>query len=143
MTIGETQERIIKDFEGLTDWEDRYREIIELGRKLAPINEAYKTDKYKLSGCQSQVWLNSKYENGKVLFEAENDNGIRYGFTDNSDRVTLDLKDGKKVSVDFSDRASHDLPYAAVTLDGQPWIFEFPTLLYDYVVRFLAVPPSH
>ena len=66
----------------------------------------------------------------------------RYGFTDNSDRVTLELKDGKKVSVDFSSRASLEVPIAAVTLDGQPWIFLFPTWLYDYVQRFLSVPPS-
>ena len=66
----------------------------------------------------------------------------QYGFTDNSDRVTLDLKDGKQVWVDFSDRASPNMPYAAVTLGGQPWVFQFPTLLYDYVVRYLAAPPT-
>jgi hypothetical protein len=66
----------------------------------------------------------------------------RYGFKDDSDRITLELKDGKKVSVDFSSRASLELPIAAVMLDGQPWIFQFPTWLYDYVRRFLAVPPS-
>jgi hypothetical protein len=66
----------------------------------------------------------------------------RYGFTDNSDRITLELKNGKKLSVDFSSKASPDLPVAAVTLDGQPWIFVFPTWLYDYVQRFLSVPPS-
>jgi hypothetical protein len=66
----------------------------------------------------------------------------RYGFADNSDRVTLELKDGKKVSVDISSRASPDFPVAAVTLDGQPWIFQVPTWLYDYVRRFLSVPAS-
>ncbi len=66
----------------------------------------------------------------------------RYGFTDNGDRVTLDLKGGKKLSVDFSSKASSEVPIAAVTLDGQPWIFVFPTWLYDYVQRFLSVPPS-
>ena len=66
----------------------------------------------------------------------------RYGFNDNSDRVTLELKDGKKVSVDFSSRASPDFPIAAVTLDGQPWIFQFPTWLYDYTRRFLSVPAN-
>jgi cysteine desulfuration protein SufE len=79
MTIGETQEEIIKDFEGLTDWDDRYREIIELGRKLAPINEAYKTDKYKLSGCQSQVWINARLEENRVVFEADSDAAIVKG----------------------------------------------------------------
>jgi hypothetical protein len=66
----------------------------------------------------------------------------RYGFTDNSDRVTLELKNGKKLSVEFSTKTSPELPIAAVTLDGQPWIFVFPTWLYDYVQRFLSVPPS-
>ena len=66
----------------------------------------------------------------------------RYGFNDNSDRVTLEMKDGKKVSVDFSSRASPDFSIAAVTLDGQPWIFQFPTWLYDYARRFLSVPAN-
>ena len=66
----------------------------------------------------------------------------RCGFTDNGDRITLELKNGNKVSVDFSSQASPDLPCAAVTLDGQPWIFLFPAWLYDYVQRFLSVPPS-
>ena len=66
----------------------------------------------------------------------------RYGFTDNNDRVTLELKNGQKVSVDFSSQASPDLPYTVVTLDGQPWIFKFPAWLYDYMQRFLSVPPS-
>ncbi len=49
----------------------------------------------------------------------------RYGFTDNSDRVTLDLKDGKKVSVEFSGQVSPDLPYAGVTLMGNPGFSSF------------------
>jgi hypothetical protein len=66
----------------------------------------------------------------------------RYGFTDNSDRVTLDLKDGKKIWVDFSNQVSPDFPYAGVTLDGQAWVFQFPAWLYDSIVRYLAAPPS-
>ncbi len=66
----------------------------------------------------------------------------RYGFTDSSDRITLDLKDGRKFPVDFSRPAGADLPFAAVTLDGEPWVFQFPTWLYEYVGRFLAVSPG-
>jgi hypothetical protein len=66
----------------------------------------------------------------------------RYGLNDNSHRVTLEMKDGKKVSVDFSTRASPDFRIAAVTLDGQPWIFQLPTWLYEYTRRFLSVPAS-
>jgi hypothetical protein len=66
----------------------------------------------------------------------------RYGFTDDGQRVTLEMKNGTSVSVEFSGRPSPNSPYAAVTLDGRLWIFQFPTWLYDYVQRYLAVPPS-
>jgi len=66
----------------------------------------------------------------------------RYGFTDNGQRITLELKNGDQVSVEFSSQASPNSPYAAVTLDGQLWIFQFPTWLYDYAQRYLSVPPS-
>lgn len=79
MTVLETQEQIVNEFEQFIDWEDRYRHIIELGRQLKPIDELYKTDKYKLSGCQSQVWINAKLEDGKIIFEADSDAAIVKG----------------------------------------------------------------
>lgn len=79
MTILETQAQIVKEFDQLIDWEDKYKRIIDLGRKLAPINELYKTEKYKLSGCQSQVWINAKLEDGKIFFEADSDAAIVKG----------------------------------------------------------------
>ncbi len=45
------------DFDLLDDWEDRYRYVIELGRKLPPFPEAARTDANKVRGCASQVWL--------------------------------------------------------------------------------------
>lgn len=65
-----------------------------------------------------------------------------YGLTENTHRITLELKNGEKASVEFSSHASPNSPYAAVTLDGQPWIFQFPSWLYDYVQSHLSVPPS-
>jgi len=79
LTILETQAQIVKEFDQLIDWEDKYKRIIDLGRKLAPINELYKTEKYKLSGCQSQVWINAKLEDGKIFFEADSDAAIVKG----------------------------------------------------------------
>ena len=64
----------------------------------------------------------------------------RYGFTDRDQRVTLEMKNGDKAPVEFSALASPNSPYAAVTVDGQLWIFQFPTWLYDYVQRYLSVP---
>lgn len=48
---------ILSDFELLEDWEDRYRYVIELGRDLAPLPDALRTDANKVRGCASQVWL--------------------------------------------------------------------------------------
>ena len=50
-------DEIVTDFELLEDWEDRYRYVIELGRKLRPLPEAYRNDTNKVQGCVSQVWL--------------------------------------------------------------------------------------
>ena len=50
-------DEIVADFELLEDWEDRYRYVIELGRKLQPLPEAERNDINKVQGCVSQVWL--------------------------------------------------------------------------------------
>lgn len=79
MTVQEIQDEIVKEFEQYTDWEDKYRHIINLGRQLPPIDEQARTDKNKLSGCQSQVWINAKLDNGRILFEADSDAAIVKG----------------------------------------------------------------
>jgi cysteine desulfuration protein SufE len=66
--------RQIKDqFLKFSDWEDRYRELIHLGRGLAPYPDEKRDDKYKIKGCQSQVWLYPEYKNGRVYFLADSD----------------------------------------------------------------------
>jgi cysteine desulfuration protein SufE len=55
-----TIEQILDDFEVLDSWDDRYRYVIELGRKLAPLPDAARTEKNKVQGCASQVWLISE-----------------------------------------------------------------------------------
>ena len=56
----------LKDiFLELDDWEERYRYIIELGRELPVLDENFKTDEYKLFGCQSNVWLKLEVRSGK------------------------------------------------------------------------------
>ncbi len=55
-------EDIVADFELLDEWEDRYRYVIELGRKLAPLPEDARTQANKVQGCASQVWLSTTVE---------------------------------------------------------------------------------
>lgn len=64
----------------------------------------------------------------------------RFGFTDKGRQITLELKNGEKVSLQFGGEATGSQPCAAVTLNGEPWVFEFPSWLYEYVQRYLSVP---
>ncbi len=74
MNISDIQEEIIEEFEGLTDWMDRYAYIIELGNQLQPIQESYKTPENLIEGCQSRVWIHATQEDdGKIVFEADSD----------------------------------------------------------------------
>ncbi len=74
---------IRSDFAVLDDWEDRYRYVIELGRTLAPLPEALRTDANKVRGCASQVWLATRLEreNGasQLTFQADSDAHIVRG----------------------------------------------------------------
>ena len=69
----EAFEDIVADFEFLDDWEDRYRHVIDLGKAMAPLDEAFKVPATKVDGCASQVWLNTKVEAGVFTFEGESD----------------------------------------------------------------------
>lgn len=59
-----TFEDILADFELLDDWEDRYRYVIELGRKLEPLPETARNPANKVQGCVSQVWLATHVDRG-------------------------------------------------------------------------------
>jgi cysteine desulfuration protein SufE len=73
MDISERQQSIIDEFSAMADWEDRYKRIIEYGRELAPMNGAFKTDRNKVKGCQSTVWLHAQLENGTINFQGDSD----------------------------------------------------------------------
>lgn len=73
MTINEIQDDIISDFEMLEDWNDKYGYIIELGKKLSPLAEEFKTEDRIIKGCQSRVWLYSYLKDDKIQFEADSD----------------------------------------------------------------------
>ncbi len=73
MTIKETHKNIVEQFSNLTDWDDKYSLLIKMGKQLPKIPKEIKTDKYKLDGCQSQVWMNAKLDNGKIFIEGDSD----------------------------------------------------------------------
>lgn len=77
--IQDIQHTIIKEFEASGDWTERYKYIIELGRKLEPLDEKYKVEENLVRGCQAQVWLHTSFQDGKVIFEADSDAAITKG----------------------------------------------------------------
>ncbi len=72
-TINEVQDEIIEEFEGFTDWMDKYQLIIDMGNAMPALDEKYKTPDNLIDGCQSRVWLQADYEDGKVVFKADSD----------------------------------------------------------------------
>lgn len=77
--IQEIQKQIIDEFKALGDWTERYKYIIELGRQLEPLDEKFKVEENLVRGCQSQVWLHTSLEEGKVIYEADSDAAITKG----------------------------------------------------------------
>ena len=72
-------EELVEDFEFLDDWEDRYRLVIEEGKKLAPLPAALKVPATKVDGCASQVWLHPVIEGDVFRFDGESDAMIVQG----------------------------------------------------------------
>ena len=73
MTINEIQDEIIEEFSGFDDWMDKYQLLIDLGNEQAPLDEKYKTEQNLIDGCQSRVWLQADFVDGKIHFTAESD----------------------------------------------------------------------
>lgn len=72
-SIASIQDEIISEFELFDDWTDRYEYIIDLGKKNPGIPAEKKSDDLLIKGCQSQVWLLPRFENGLVYFEGDSD----------------------------------------------------------------------
>ena len=66
-------EELVETFEFLDDWEDRYRHVIDLGKALPNMPDAWKVAATKVDGCASQVWLHITIEDGVLRFIGESD----------------------------------------------------------------------
>ena len=73
MTINEIQDEVIEEFADFDDWMDKYQMLIDLGNDLGTLDEKYKTEHNLIDCCQSRVWLQCDYVDGKLVFSAESD----------------------------------------------------------------------
>lgn len=79
MTIKEEEQNIIEEFSVFTDWMDKYEYLIELGKSLPLIEDGSRTENNLIKGCQSRVWLDAKYNEGRIFFTADSDAIITKG----------------------------------------------------------------
>ena len=73
MTIKEKQQELIEEFAFLDDWEQKYEYIIDLGKELKGLPDDKKTDENLIKGCQSKVWIDAEFKNGKLYFDVDSD----------------------------------------------------------------------
>ena len=73
LSIDEAQREVIAGFSDFDDWMDRYQMLIDLGNELGTLDEKYKTEQNIIDGCQSRVWLQCDYIDGKLVFTADSD----------------------------------------------------------------------
>ena len=78
-TINQLQDEVIEDFYEFDDWMDKYQLLIDLGNNLQPLEEKYKNEQNLIEGCQSRVWLQCDYVEGKLVFTADSDALITKG----------------------------------------------------------------
>jgi len=77
--MAEAQAELIEEFQLFDNWLDKYQYLIDLGRKLPEFPSEYKTEEYRLHGCQSQVWLRALEQSDLLEFEAISDSAIVSG----------------------------------------------------------------
>ncbi len=78
-TAEAAEAQIAEEFAFFGDWTERYQYLIDLGRKLPPFPDALKVDAYKVTGCQSQVWLVPSGDASRLEFQATSDSAIVSG----------------------------------------------------------------
>ncbi len=105
-TIQDTEDEIVEEFSLFDNWEDKYEYIIDLGKKLEPLDAKFKIDENKIKGCQSQVWLIADEKEGRIYFKADSDAVIVRGLVSMLIRVLSGhtAREILNASLDFIDK---------------------------------------
>ena len=78
-TIHDRAQEIVDEFALFPDWMGKYEYLIELGKDIPQIDDAYKNDAHRIHGCQSKVWVRADLENGHVRYTGDSDAMITKG----------------------------------------------------------------
>ena len=79
MSVQDDIEILVEEFDLLGDWEQRYRYLIDMGKALPPFPEDARDDAHRVKGCVSQVWLVTRRDGDRLVFEADSDAHIVRG----------------------------------------------------------------
>jgi len=114
-TIAQIQAELVDEFEIFDDWMGRYEYVIDLGRQLDEFPEEWKNDQNKITGCQSQVWLNMQLQDdGKLRIDGMSDAAIVTGlvaivlrvYSNQTPQNILDAKPDFIADIGFTDHLS-------------------------------------
>lgn len=72
-SIQETENEIVEEFALFDSWDEKYEYIIDLGKKLQPLDDTFKTEDHIVKGCQSTVWLTAQSKDGRIFYQADSD----------------------------------------------------------------------
>ena len=113
--IAQIQAGLVEEFEIFDDWMGRYEYVIDLGKALADFPDEWKTDENKITGCQSQVWLNMQLQDdGKLHIDGISDASIVSGlvaivlrvYSDQTPQDILNAKPDFIADIGFTDHLS-------------------------------------
>jgi cysteine desulfuration protein SufE len=110
--IAEIEAEIVEEFSLFDNWEDKYEYIIDMGKKLPPLDAAHKKDEHKIRGCQSTVWMVSSFRDGRVFYQADSDAVIVKGLISMLIRVLSgqrpkDILDAEMTFIDDIGMSTH------------------------------------
>lgn len=100
-SLEEVQNEIVDEFSIFDDWMDRYSYLIDLGKKLKPLDDKLKTEEHLIRGCQSQVWVVPEMMGSKIHFEADSDATITRGIIALLVRVLSDRTPDEIINADL------------------------------------------
>ena len=75
----QAQQELVEEFDMFDNWMDRYQYIIDMGKQLPEYPDAWKTEEFKIQGCQSNVWMNHEHQDDQLIFKATSDAAIVSG----------------------------------------------------------------
>lgn len=101
MSVEDVQNEIVDEFSIFDEWMDRYSYLIDLGKKLEPLDDKLKTEEHLIKGCQSQVWVVPEMKDGKIHFQADSDAMITKGIIALLVRVLSDRTPDEIINADL------------------------------------------